>query len=595
MSAIALAGAMGFTACSSDDDTMQNVNPSYDGKSVKTQFAINVPRAAQTRQTEVITQNDGNFRGIEEIKLIPFKGNATTGESIIELTNLDGSNTTNYKLYNDVEIAVDVTSFLFYGQATGTKEAAASTSIADKHTNGVLNKNIDENYENTEISLQKIYSTTLDNTNLLKYLNDILAADGDWKADVGTSTTHLGQLFNSFTSLTAGSSTSILKAVERLYNGVALPAYANNDIAVNIKNKIAEYFTVTTNTNNDDDDDLSNDDDLRSYTLAYKSSSEEIINFPNNLGLPEGAARLTYNNNNNGKREFRYATTALGPTENNAINAIAINSICYPAALNYFANTSLKAANDEMTEWPKTTSDWTSYEWTGWGDKVLPTTRTIALKENINYGVALLQTTVKTAATLKDNSNSKGGASADQEFIIGSATDELKLTGVLVGGQPNVAKWDFTPVSTLAPSFANTIWDCTMNGNIYANNTNTNPTPANYTMVLDNTANGAEKVNIAIELENNLGDFYGVDGLVPEGSKFYLVAQLDPTATTTTKPAGTNISQVFLKDYTTIANLTITSLKNAYVTIPDLRSSKLQLGLSVDLAWQTGLTFNVEI
>lgn len=580
MSAIALAGAMGFTACSSDDDTMQNVNPSYDGKSVKTQFAINVPRAAQTRQTAVITQNNSNFRGIEEIKLIPFKGNATTGESIIELTDLDGSNTTNYKLYNDVEIAVDVTSFLFYGQATGTETASTSTTIADKHTNGVLNKNINVNYENTEISLQRIYGNTLDNTNwgntdLLGYLNGILGADQNWKADVGTSTTHLGQLFNSFTSLTAGSSTSILKTVERLYNGVALPAYANNDIAKNIKDKIDDYFTVTTN-----------NDDLKSYTLAYTENSLEIINFPNNLGLPEGAARLTYDNVN---RKFQYAPTALGPTGNNAINAIAINSICYPAALNYFANTSLKAANDEMTAWPQSTSEWTSYEWGGWGDKVLPTTRTIALTENINYGVALLQTTVKTEATLEDNSKSKGGASADQEFTIGSATNKLKLTGVLVGGQPNVAKWDFTPASNSA--FANTIWDCTMNGDIYANNTT--PTQANYTMVLDNTANTAEKVNIAIELENTLGDFYGVDGLVPEGSKFYLVAQLDPAAIT--KPEGTNISQVFLKDYTTIANLTINSLKNAYVTIPDLRSSKLQLGLSVDLAWQAGLTFDVTI
>ena len=575
MSAIALAGAMGFTACSSDDDTMQNVNPSYDGKSVKTQFAINVPRAAQTRQTADITQNNSNFRGIEEIKLIPFKGTATTtGESIIELANLESSNTNNYKLYNDVEIAVDVTSFLFYGQATGTKTAS---TIEAKHTNGVLNKSIDAAKANTTISLEKISASALNNTDLRGYLNNILVPD--WKADEGTSTTHLGQLFTSFTTLTAGSSTSILKSVERLYNGVALPAYTNNTIAKAIREQIEEKFKVT-----------ASDGDLKSYTLAYKETNEEITNFPNNLGLPEGAARLTYDGT---KRQFEYATTALGPTGG---NTIAINSICYPAALNYFANTSLKAANDEMTVWPSTTSAWASYAWTGWGDKVLPTTRTIALKENINYGVALLQTTVKTAGTLKDNSQSNGGASADQEFTIDATTnkDKLKLTGVLVGGQPTAAQWDFTPATS--STFVNTIWDCTMNGTIYANYATTTPTEANYTMVLDNTATTAEKVNIAIELENTLGDFYGVDGLVPEGSKFYLVAQLDPDATTgVSKPEGSTISQVFLKDYTTIANLTISSLKNAYVTIPDLRSSKLQLGLSVDLAWQAGLTFDVTI
>ena len=199
-----------------------------------------------------------------------------------------------------------------------------------------------------------------------------------------------------------------------------------------------------------------------------------------------------------------------------------------------------------MTVWPSTTSAWASYAWTGWGDKVLPTTRTIALKENINYGVALLQTTVKTAGTLEDNSQSKGGASADQEFTIGATSNKLKLTGVLVGGQPTAAQWDFTPASS--STFVNTIWDCTMNGTIYANYATTTPTEANYTMVLDNTAATAEKVNIAIELENTLGDFYGVDGLVPMGSKFYLIAQLDPAATTgVSKPEGSTISQVFLQ------------------------------------------------
>jgi hypothetical protein len=34
------------------------------------------------------------------------------------------------------------------------------------------------------------------------------------------------------------------------------------------------------------------------------------------------------------------------------------------------------------------------------------------------------------------------------------------------------------------------------------------------------------------------------------------------------------------------------SLKYAYLTVPDLRSSSVTLGLSVDLKWEAGLTFN---
>ena len=53
--------------------------------------------------------------------------------------------------------------------------------------------------------------------------------------------------------------------------------------------------------------------------------------------------------------------------------------------------------------------------------------------------------------------------------------------------------------------------------------------------------------------------------------------------------------RVFVQDFTTKADFTINTLKNAYVTLPDLRASLLQLGLSVDLTWQTGMTFDVPL
>jgi hypothetical protein len=37
------------------------------------------------------------------------------------------------------------------------------------------------------------------------------------------------------------------------------------------------------------------------------------------------------------------------------------------------------------------------------------------------------------------------------------------------------------------------------------------------------------------------------------------------------------------------------SLQGAYVTIPDLRSSQLSFGLSVDLNWRSGLTFDADL
>lgn len=84
--------------------------------------------------------------------------------------------------------------------------------------------------------------------------------------------------------------------------------------------------------------------------------------------------------------------------------------------------------------------------------------------------------------------------------------------------------------------------------------------------------------------------------MIPKGSKFYLVGELNPNETNTNianKPEG--VDRVFVKDHTTIANFFITNLKKAYNHIPDMRTSKINVGLAVDLSWKTGITFNVEL
>ena len=105
-------------------------------------------------------------------------------------------------------------------------------------------------------------------------------------------------------------------------------------------------------------------------------------------------------------------------------------------------------------------------------------------------------------------------------------------------------------------------------------------------------------VYVTVELENNMGDFYGAEGLIPKDTRFYLVGQLDPNASAgVNKPSGTaeTLDHVFIKDHTTIANFTITSLQNAYNHIPDMRTSKINVGLAVDLKWESGITFNVDL
>ena len=115
-------------------------------------------------------------------------------------------------------------------------------------------------------------------------------------------------------------------------------------------------------------------------------------------------------------------------------------------------------------------------------------------------------------------------------------------------------------------------------------------------------------VNVALEFKNGEKDFYGKGGMIPANSTFYLVATLkisDNKNTTFTWPtdyaippytaAGgtTDTKRVFIQDYVTSATFKIgaNSLKNAYSTVPDLRATQTSLGLSVDLQWRPGLSF----
>lgn len=218
----------------------------------------------------------------------------------------------------------------------------------------------------------------------------------------------------------------------------------------------------------------------------------------------------------------------------------------------------------------------------------------MVLKEPVQYGVACLESKIKCdKPLLEDNAKQIIKSTANNFLTVPEAG--ITVTGILVGGQPQGVEWNFEPASDA--TFDHTIYDQDMNTGIAAKTSATSP---NYTLVLDNknssTTNAEQsKVYVTVELENNMGDFYGAEGLIPAGSRFYLVGELDPKATTATKPSGATIDRVFVKDHTTFANFTIKDLKKAYNHIPDMRTSKINVGLAVDLSWQKGIIFNVEL
>ena len=599
---ILLASGAGFSSCSSDSADPTG-GTGVAGQVVKTQFAINIPYGNNssanqakkvTRMTDAITQQSGKpFRGISDILLLTFSGDpSSTGNETATKVHKIGEDNNAYdqdnyrRLYRDIDIPVGTEYMIFYGTA---KKSNTNSSFTYGKTN-----NIDTYETETDLTKRNFTLSTITNVDFANHqaAKDIIAALNDIAKSSGTDGTNavawadvtdpkydavnwitkserefLKKYYEKFINLSAGSQNSVKAFITKL-KSILIGEGTEADLS-------KKYLTKSIVDN-----------------CNAALTKIESLSFPRDLSLPDGVAKIHWNSTNN---SFEYYTAGSeGFSTGNIIN---YNKICYPAELSYFVKTSTMVSDKEMShvnDFPDYTN-WTtdlSKAWPTTGGafenaKVSSSTRTVALRDPVQYSVAVLQSTVKCAdATLKDNGQSKGGLEQDQDVTVNSG---FPVTGILIGGQPESVDWKYEPTTE---TFANTIYDQNMNGTITAGTT---ASTSNYTLVFDNKSTDKKPVFVTIELTNNSGmDFYGNDGIILNGAKFYLVGKLDPEATTgTTKPTG--VDRVFVQDHITKANFNITNLKGAYNCIPDLRTSGINVGLAVDLSWQTGITFDVNL
>lgn len=591
MGTVALAGLCVMSSCSSDELSNEPTTNPGETKAVKTQFALNIPRAnGGTRMSGDNTQANKNFLGMEDVRLYAFKTEPNASSSSVAtfaLDKIEGITTTaSSKIYSDISVPVGTTHFLFYAHAP------QGTTDTEKFAKGVLTFTAPA----TDATATNGISATLvavkgtddaTPTALLGILNGVAGVTGWSTAGTGTK---LGKLYANFVKAKAGSANSIRLTLQSLYNSLSGIVNSTTDpqktIAENIRKEIDKSFTTATGTDG-------------YVTLTYNNTNVHS-NYPNNINLPDGAVQLSFDKTGN---KFAYAET-LSPA---GIQILDASKICFPSAIYYFQSSALAATAMELdaNQWPTTTTNWTAATapWLkdannladGWTSSVQATTRSIAMRQNINYGVANLVTTVKCgAASLPDNTGLTVTDPSEFAGTVAVPADGFPVSGLFIGGQPTKVGFNFQPATDDA--FDLTIYDNAIPTGIVAKN-GVASTP-NYTIVLPNdkgrdAATEQNNVNVAIELTNNTDKpFRGIDGIIPVGGKFYLVGQLAPKnheVTGVTNPA------VFMSDYKTTLNLTIKSLANAYNTIPDLRSTKLQLGLSVDLEWQAGIQFDVDI
>lgn len=601
-SAMLLASAAGMVSCSSD-----SIEPTggsgVEGQVVKTQFYINIPYkgdngSASTRMTDVNTQNTGNnsanFLGMVNTQMYAFKGEpgttgfATSVKAIPIGDAADASSKDEWRnVYRDIAIPVGTKNLLLYARADKKSNSNFQAGSLSNPYESTTTEDATElsalNFALTEVNKDIDFST--EGADILVALN--LVANTSVTEPGTTTTVKWSEIDNS--NLGTTNEREALK--ERYKKFIALTSGSAKSVQLLIEN-LKKVINGSTGV---EDDKLMAKAIVTNCTTAL--SNLENKDFPRNLFLPDGVAKVKWNDIT---KAFEYVNVNSTGSTGNLIN---YTTITYPSELAYYVSSPVKVSNNEITavndlpdydKWIGNTADWSSY-----GNEVESSTRFVALQKPVLYGVASLKSTVKCVSnTLIDNAKDKGQYESDNSITVNDTS--FPITGILIGGQPKQVGWNFEAANTVTTNeFKYTIYDRNMNKGTNLTAAVTGTAEPNYTLVLDNKDNSGatsqNKVYITIELENNASDFFGAEGLIPKGSKFYMVGELDPYASGITQPTGETLGHVFVKDHTTIANFTIKSLKKAYNHIPDMRTSKINVGLAVDLSWKEGITFNVEI
>ena len=715
MGAIALTGTVGFTSCSSDDNVAAvEDNPTYDpvAKTVNTQFVLNVasPEMQSTRQSSVTVQQNQNFRGMQDAKLIalstekgydtgnpannlaPFAGNST-GYGVVKTFDLgtlyaagqvsnESTNNAESSSRRVLQMSLPLTTdaMLVYARAIPSV-VTDGEKVTTEEKNGKVDITIAEVPEQSTFELvsrigdnSNVYNKTLAlsaaiinqifDSNILEqaaggtaihgYSNVAAVPALTWKDlgdayKAGTALLPLqevmGKLYYSVTNIKsgeyrAGSSSSVCRLMYSIYKNaetvtsVAATSdaeYNAQRLAKEIMSRIAKYFTEFDSAHDSD----SNPPSDKNYELATKFeaistiqtnladadfaekysdvTADMLAGFPSYFKLPEGVALLSIDSSDNFSYKLPTTTTLATGTTINATNYM------YPAELLYFDN-SLLRVNDvakQETDYPNGYNEWNvptgSQTWEGWTvGKVASTTRSVAVKNNINYGVAMLKTSVTLVgdANGEFSDNRHGIYTEEQDQKLATAdVSAFTLKGVLIGGQNHQMGWNYLATETYntAADWNYVIYDTAIPNEGKIPTTDGNE---NYTLVFDNYKAGESSqsdVYVALEFVNNSTKaFYGQHNMIPVGGTFYLVAKLELGSKKITdwdeyyavppyKANGKSeeITRVFVQDFMTSATFKIGtgSLRHAYLTVPDLRSTQISLGLSVDLHWRTGINF----
>ena len=540
-----LLGMMIISCSTSDDMSDEQGMEQPTAKQVDLLMSIG-DRAMKPRQISANTHRAATFQGMDLLVAIPFRTNnvavAVTDEPLIDLVGATEDDNTKYVENNYSNYYVESCHLM-----TGTNRMLVYGKAKPVSNNLKVNGQLSV--------LPTIRKKTADILFSLTSIRESTEADADAQA-LANYMTAIANTTGWSTTTDATLKSYYLDFIRMGSEGAGLMSGA----AANIKAFVTALKALLTG----------RDDDVSTAIISNIGDGTTIAGntYPRSLGLPDGAAAIRWMGDH---FEVKTTTTQLD-------NINGINRYTYPAELVFFTDSPIRTSTTEV---PKSTYQnmgsstlWSTFLGQHYNGPAAVNTNTkaVAVENPLQYGVANLQLTLThMAATLRD---------AKDVLVTNADMTHLPLKGVIIGGQHTVGH-NMKPRGEQTDVDGRFIYETTI---VDGNKTNT--------LVLQSYDD--EKVPVILELENKTGHaFTGKDGVVYPDTRFYLIALIDPADK---KEGGKDYTnRVFTQDYTTTMSMKITSLANAYTSMPDLLAPRLEVGVQVVTKWIQATTTNVEL
>lgn len=529
-------------------------------------LGVSAPQQGVTRMADAVTQVDGSYRGLGSMTIIPFA--IPTDRSLKKVLDTDRPKAF---AFSGIEQQTD-TRFYYYPRCTFMSGVNAVLCYAQpakdenvsKAENGSLQVLASSTMYPEQISFapDPIYSTFASVIPepaqvIADYLTSIARARTETIAWSGDNTEDLNTLYQNF-----------------IYHGPDLPP--SNLMPGSYASVIGHVNGLRWRLNNLE---LPEGSELVKLRQAINDSINKVpahidTRYPESIGMPAGSAVLRW-----------MGDRFMPQTERNTVADInSIDRFAYPAELWYFANSTLRTSVSEMPfrmyeavpNWQNLLALYLT------GNQVTTSTKSVAVVDPLQYGVASLKMVLKKleTTTLLDYK--------DQSVSIKTADggDAFPLTGVIVSGQREV-DFTFLPKST-DETKDYFVYDNQVGNVVMSVDRDQSPV---HTLLLQTPA--AMKVRLLLEFVNNSGqDFYGNEGgIIYNGSKFYLLGVIDPLE----KDKNDHIRpQAFTRDEFTEVSAKISSLAKAYNVMPNLLNPRLEIGIQLSPQWIVTEPTNVE-